>query len=90
MSENDLKRVSKTNWERVDAMTDEEIDTSDIPPLDETFFANAEIRLPKPKVPITIRLDDDVLRWFRSMGRGYQTRINAVLRTYMEAHQNRG
>ena len=90
MSENDLKRVSKTNWERVDAMTDEEIDTSDIPPLDETFFANAEIRLPKPKVPITIRLDDDVLRWFRGMGRGYQTRINAVLRTYMEAHQNRG
>ena len=90
MSGNDLKRVSKTDWERVDAMTDEEIDTSDIPPLDEAFFANAEVRLPKPKVPITIRLDDDVLRWFRSMGRGYQTRINAVLRTYMEAHQNRG
>ena len=90
MSENDLKRVSKTDWERVDAMTDEEIDTSDIPPLDEAFFANAEVRLPKPKVPITIRLDDDVLRWFRGMGRGYQTRINAVLRTYMEAHQNRG
>lgn len=89
MSENDLKRVSKTDWERVDAMTDEEIDTSDIPPLDEAFFANAEVRLPKPKVPITIRLDDDVLRWFRSMGKGYQTRINAVLRTYMEAHQNR-
>lgn len=90
MSENDLKRVSRTDWERVDAMTDEEIDTSDIPPLDEAFFANAEVRLPKPKVPITIRLDDDVLRWFRSMGKGYQTRINAVLRTYMEAHQKRG
>ena len=90
MSGDDLKRVSKTDWDRVDAMTDEEIDTSEIPPLDEAFFANAEVRLPKPKVPITIRLDDDVLRWFRSMGKGYQTRINAVLRTYMEAHQNRG
>lgn len=90
MSKNDLKRVSETDWERVDEMTDEEIDTSEIPPLDETFFANAEVRLPKPKVPITIRVDHDVLTWFRSLGKGYQTRINAVLRTYMEAHQNRG
>ena len=87
MSENDLNKVSKTDWERVDAMSDEDIDTSDIPPLDKEFFANAQIRLPKRKVPITIRLDPDVLAWFRNLGKGYQTHINAVLRTYMEAHQ---
>jgi uncharacterized protein (DUF4415 family) len=68
-------------------MSDEDIDTSDIPPLDETFFANAKVRLPQRKVPITIRLDPDVLSWFRSLGKGYQTHINAVLRTYMEAQQ---
>lgn len=87
MNENDLKKVSKTDWERVDAMSDEDIDISDIPPLDETFFANAQIRLPSRKVPITIRLDPDVLAWFRSLGKGYQTHINAILRTYMEAQQ---
>jgi uncharacterized protein (DUF4415 family) len=87
MNENDLKKVSKTDWQRIDAMSDEDIDTSDIPPLDEAFFANAQIRLPERKVPITIRLDPDVLAWFKDLGKGYQTHINAVLRTYMEAHQ---
>ena len=68
-------------------MSDEDIDTSDIPPLDEAFFANAQVRLPKRKIPITIRLDPDVLTWFRGLGKGYQTRINAVLRMYMEAQR---
>jgi len=71
----------------VDATPDADIDTSDIPPLDEGFWENAELRVPQRKVPITIRLDPDVLAWFRSLGKGYQTRINAVLRTYMEARQ---
>jgi len=68
-------------------MTDEDVDTSDIPPLDEGFFANAQIRIPKPKETVTIRLDSDVVDWFKEQGKGYQTRINAVLRTYMEAKE---
>ncbi len=84
MSGNNLSGQSKTDWARLDAMTDADIDTSDIPPLDENFFANARLRMPKRKESITIRLDADVLSWFRNMGKGYQTRINAVLRTYME------
>ncbi len=87
MSVNASKKPSQTDWERVDAMSDEDIDTSDIPPLDETFFANAQVRLPERKVPITIRLDQDVLTWFKELGKGYQTRINAVLRMYVEAQQ---
>jgi uncharacterized protein (DUF4415 family) len=87
MSEDVLKNQSQTDWERLEQMTDEEIDTSDIPPLDEEFFANAQIRMPARKVPITIRLDPDVLSWFRSLGKGYQTYINNVLRTYMEAQK---
>jgi len=68
----------------LDTLKDEEIDTSDIPPLDADFFAAAEIRMPDAKPSITIRLDPDVLDWFRSQGKGYQTRINAVLRRYVE------
>jgi len=67
-------------------MKDVDIDYSDIPKLGPDFFANA-VRWPGPKQQITLRLDPDVLRFFRKHGRGYQTTINAVLRKYMEAHQ---
>ncbi len=86
MSGNDLKSISQTNWDQIKLMTDEEIDTSDIPPLDDDFFAHAELRLPQPKQTITIRLDADVVEWFKAQGRGYQTRMNAILRRYMEVH----
>ncbi|WP_238593895.1 BrnA antitoxin family protein [Endozoicomonas atrinae] len=69
-------------------MNDDEIDTSDIPELDEEFFNQAELRLPVKK-PVTIRLDSDVLEWFKEQGQGYQTRINNLLRKYMETHQSR-
>jgi len=82
-----MKKLSRTDWQRIDGMPDAQIDTSDIPPLDADFFSNAEVRLPRPKELITLRLDHDILAWFRGFGKGYQTRINAVLRTYMEAHR---
>ena len=87
MSGKAMKGPSRTDWDRVDAMTDEEIDTSDIPPLDEEFFANAQLRMPQAKPSITIRLDPDILEWFKGQGKGYQTRINAVLRKYVEAQK---
>ncbi|MCP5098276.1 MAG: BrnA antitoxin family protein [Chloroflexi bacterium] len=80
-----MNDTSLTDWERVDALTDEDIDTTDIPPLKEDFFANATLRMPTPKQTITIRLDADVLEWFKQQGKGYQTRINAVLRMYKDA-----
>ena len=84
MSAKCLEKKSKTDWDRIKAMADEDIDTSDIPPLEEGFFAKAQIRMPKPKATVTIRLDQDILSWFKAQGKGYQTRINAILRTYME------
>ncbi|CAN5249916.1 BrnA antitoxin family protein [soil metagenome] len=87
MSESDLKRNSETNWARVEAMTDEEIDTSDIPPLDEAFFTAAKLRLPRGKVPIVISVDADVAEWFKAQGEEYQSLINAALRIYAEAHK---
>jgi uncharacterized protein (DUF4415 family) len=65
-------------------MADTDIDYSDIPPLDNEFFKKGELRMPKAKPLISIRLDSDVLEWFKSQGAGYQTRMNAVLRMYME------
>jgi uncharacterized protein (DUF4415 family) len=77
-----MNDTSLTDWERVDALADGDIDTTDIPPLNADFFANAQLRMPKPKRTITIRLDADVVDWFKLQGKGYQTRINAVLRMY--------
>ena len=87
MSAKPSKRESQTNWAKVDELSDSDIDTSDIPPLDADFFKRAELRMPKRKKSVTVRLDSDVLEWFQKQGKGYQTRINAVLRTYMEAHR---
>jgi len=56
-------------------------------PTDTTFWKKAKVALPRPKQTITIRLDADLLGWLRRQ-EGYQTRINAVLRTYMEAHKS--
>jgi uncharacterized protein (DUF4415 family) len=72
-------------------MQDEDIDLSDAPEITPDMFAQAVVRhglKPAPKKQqITIRVDHDVLEWFRAQGRGYQTKINALLRAYMEAHQ---
>jgi len=88
VSAQNSKRQSRTDWKRIDALRDEEIDLSDSPELGADFFANAII-WPGPKKQITLRLDPDVLKFFRKHGRGYQTTINAVLRKYMEAQQRR-
>ena len=65
-------------------MSNGEIDYSDIPPLDEAFFREAQLVLPTSKQSITIRLDSDIIQWFKREGRGYQTRINNVLREYVQ------
>jgi uncharacterized protein (DUF4415 family) len=84
MNAKNTKKRSRTDWKRVDAMRDENIDLSDSPELGPDFFARAII-WPGPKKQITLRIDPDVLTFFRKHGRGYQSTINAVLRKYMEA-----
>jgi len=81
------KKRSRTNWARIDALKNSEIDLSDIPEQGKAFFKRAELKLPEPKIAVTIRLDRQVLDWFKTKGPGYQTRINALLRAYMEAHK---
>jgi uncharacterized protein (DUF4415 family) len=70
-------------------MKNAEIDYSDIPPLDKSFFAKAREAWPPAKQQLTIRLDADVLNWLKTQGRGYQTRINRILRAAMESQRPR-
>ena len=74
---------------RLDAMGDANIDYSDIPALDAAFFRGARVVVPPGKKQLTVRLDADVLAWLQDQGKGYHSRINAILRAYYEAHQDR-
>ena len=90
MKKSATSRKSRTDWKRVDALKDNKIDLSDIPELTPEVFARAVVRrglkpVP-PKKQLTIRVDGDVLEWYRRQGPGYQTRINALLRAYMQEH----
>ena len=87
MSENTLKNTSQTNWAKLETMTDEEIDTSDIPPMDEKFFANARLRMPKGKVAVMVSVDKDVSDWYQSQGEESKSLMSAALKIYAEAHR---
>ncbi len=86
---------SRTDWKRVHALTDEDIaaairddpDTFEIEP--EWFEHALMLRPARPKERITVRLDADMLDWFRIQGKGYQTRMNAVLRAYYESRKKK-
>ena len=87
MNESNLHNISQTDWAKIEALTDEEIDTSDIPPLDQKFFANAKLRMPKGKVAVVVSVDEDVSDWFQAQGKEYRNLMSAALRIYAEAHQ---
>jgi uncharacterized protein (DUF4415 family) len=70
-------------------MKDSDIDYSDIPRLDKAFLKKATAAWPPAKKQLTIRLDADVLDWLKRHGKGYQTRINRILRVVMESQQPR-
>ena len=81
----------QTDWERVRALTHEEIEAS-IDFEDEGEFSEGEVfagppPLPPPKEQLTLRIDQDIVNWFKDTGKGYQTRINTVLRRYVEAQK---
>ncbi len=83
-----MSKKSKTEKSHSTSPPGGEIDFDDIPELEEAFFHDAEWR-PPVKQPVTIRIDTDVLDWFRSRGPGYQTQINRLLRRYMEVNMQR-
>ncbi|MDX2121090.1 MAG: BrnA antitoxin family protein [Gemmatimonadota bacterium] len=87
------KHQDRTDWARVDRLTDADIaaavaaDPDAAPLLTEEWFRQAEWMPPLTKKGVFLRLDPDVVAWFKEGGAGYQTRMNAVLRGYMLAHR---
>lgn len=81
MSRNSIK----SDLTRIDRLRDGDIDYADIPALDKTFLKKATVAWPPTKKQLTIRVDADVLAWLKGQGKGYQTRINRILRMVMES-----
>lgn len=77
--------LSKQRLKEIATTPDSEIDYSDISALGPEFWKNAKVVFPQPKKTVTIRIDTDVLDWFKKEGKGYQSRINAVLRSFKES-----
>lgn len=97
-SANELRQMrssggSRTDWARVDAQTEQQLETAiaadpdwrDVPA---DWYKDAIPVTPGPKKLLSLRLDPDVLEWFRNQGAGYQTKINAVLRAYVKARHS--
>ena len=68
-------------------MSDEEVDTSDAPALDENFFANAKLRMPSGKVSVLLNVDEEILEWYKEKGIDIQNIANLALRDYVETHR---
>ncbi len=78
----------KTDFKRLREMRDVNIDYSEIPKLGKSFWKAAKLTMPEAKDRLTIRIDHDVVEWLKKKGSGYQTRINAILRSYMNAQSD--
>lgn len=82
-----MNNSSKTNWERFDALTEDEIDTSDIPPLTEEFFSKSKWRKPVKSLQVMIPIDAETLAWFQAQGEDYEKKMAIALRLYAEIHK---
>ncbi len=86
--EKNKKIKSKMDYERLDNMSDDDIDYSDIPETDSAFWAEAKLHDPGAKKIISIRIDPDVLEWFKQQKGRYQTLMDTVLQHYMNTHKS--
>lgn len=91
MKQEPILKKSLTDWARVDAMQDADIDLSDCPEITPEMLQRAVVRqglqAVPPKSNVTLSVDQDVLAWFQAQGRNYKARMNALLRAYMETQR---
>lgn len=81
--------ISKRRLKKISSIKDGDIDYSDIPEVDASFWKKAKIIMPATKTALSLRVDADVLKWFKSHGKGYQSLMNAVLKTYVDARNSK-
>ena len=84
---------SQTDWARIEAVTEEEVERLAAEEqaelgIDPDWMEQATLVYPRPKERVTVRLDPEILEWLKAQGRGYQTRINAILRAYVEVQKH--
>ena len=87
MNADTTNNISKTDWERIDAMRDEDIDTSDIPPLSAEFWAKAKLRSPN-QITASVQIDSETFAWFQSQGENASQQMSVALKIYAEAHKS--
>jgi uncharacterized protein (DUF4415 family) len=88
-------RRGKTNWSRVANLSEHEIierakSDPDAQPTDAEFWQDARVVMPERKIPISLRVDPEILGWFKKQGGRYQIRMNAVLKAYVQARRKGG
>jgi uncharacterized protein (DUF4415 family) len=76
----------KKDIKKLKSLKESEINYQDIAKTDSTFWKDAQVKLPGNKKAISIRIDEDVLKWLKKQGKGYQSRINSILKSYMNHH----
>jgi uncharacterized protein (DUF4415 family) len=82
-----MMNQAPTDWKDTDALDDDDIELSERPSLTPSFFENDKVRQPPPKITVALPVDADVLAWFRAQGAGWEKRMAATLRLYVEAHK---
>ena len=80
--------TSPIDWQNNDALDDDDMDTFDLPPVTPSFFVNDKASQPQPSVNVSLPMDIDIVKWFRSQGPGWEKRMVAALRLYMDAHKD--
>ncbi len=93
MNEENILKESQTDWARLDAMADEDIDLSDIPEITEEMWAKAVWRKGLKPIPTksqeNLPVDRDIIEFFKAQDFNYPLKINQLLRAYMEANQTK-
>ncbi len=80
---------SRTNIAKLHQKNDKNINYDDSPATTKDFWEDAQIFMPQHKVHISLRLDEDIIHYFKEEGRGYQSRINAILKSYINTHPHK-
>jgi uncharacterized protein (DUF4415 family) len=88
MSSSKISKKRISELKKLAKMPDKNIDYSDIPELDEAYWKNVTVEFPKRKKAVRIRLDEDIINWYKKHYREYQTAINAVLKSYMNSRKD--
>jgi len=87
MNADAMNNTSRTDWARIDAMSDEDIDTSDIPSLSGEFFAKAQLRMPKLPVKVSVQVDSETFAWFQAQEEDVEQQMSIALKIYAKAHK---